>query len=88
MYVNGQKIETEPCDYFFGKKAWGTNHLACIKNFYEEKIETGEKNFKCPVFTCPGIFDTGIIKVFVSNEHFNLVDGKVKSLFNLTRKEL
>ena len=55
----------------------------CIKNFYEEKIETGEKNFKCPVFTCPGIFDTGIIKVFVSNEHFNLVDGKVKSLFNM-----
>lgn len=62
------------------------NHLLCrkcIKNFYEEKIETGEKNFKCPVFSCSGIFDIGIIKVFVSNEHFSLVDGKVKSLFNM-----
>lgn len=43
MYVNGQKIETEPCDYFFGKKAWGTNHLACIKNFYE--YVSGECDF-------------------------------------------
>lgn len=43
LYVNGQKIETEPWDYFFGKKAWGTNHLACIKKFYE--YVSGECDF-------------------------------------------
>lgn len=35
LYIDGVQIELEQSDLYFGKKAWGTNHLTCIRNFYE-----------------------------------------------------
>ena len=66
--------------------ARGCQHLLCrkcIKNYYEEKIEQGERTFKCPVFKCSCMFDLAMIKEFISNEHFNVINGNKKSLLNI-----
>lgn len=66
--------------------AKGCQHLLCrkcIKNYYEEKIEQGETTFKCPVFKCTSMFDIALIRVFISNEHFNVINGNKKSLINM-----
>lgn len=34
IFIDGEPIPVEQSDYYFGKKAWGTNHLTCIKEFY------------------------------------------------------
>lgn len=35
LYIDGTEIELEQSNYYFGKKAWGTNHLTCIQAFYD-----------------------------------------------------
>ena len=55
----------------------------CIKNYYEEKIEEGEKSFKCPIFKCPSVFAQSMIKAFVSAEHFNLVNGRASGVIDM-----
>lgn len=42
IFIDGEAISVEQSDYYFGKKAWGTNHLTCIGEFYKA-VKAGEK---------------------------------------------
>ena len=48
----------------------------CIKNYYEDIIEQGERNLKCPIYSCKAIFKKFILKEIISENHYNLLDGK------------
>ena len=43
----------------------------CGKSFYEDKIEQGEKNLRCPSYKCGSNLIDGTVKLFVSEMHFN-----------------
>lgn len=45
LFIDGRSIELVQSDLYFGKKAWGTNHLTCIRTFYE----VVEKKGKFPI---------------------------------------
>ena len=54
----------------------------CCKNYYEERIEQGEKDLKCSVFTCNNSFNPGlkILRTILSPNHINLLlDSKIKN---------
>lgn len=42
LFIDGKPIELVQSDLYFGKKAWGTNHLTCIRKFYEA-VERNDK---------------------------------------------
>lgn len=46
------------------------------KNYYEDIIEQGERNLKCPIYSCNAIFKKFILKEIISENHYNLLDGK------------
>lgn len=48
----------------------------CLKRFYEEKIEEGSLNFKCPIFFCKHKYDLNTIRELVTEQHFNVIIGK------------
>ncbi len=60
LFIDGKPIELEQSDLYFGKRAWGTNHLTCIRKFYatvegedkfqiefEDAVKTMELVFSC-----------------------------------------
>ena len=70
----------------------------CIKNYYEDIIEQGERNLKCPIYSCKELFKKFILKQIISENHYNLLDGKpniftysssyqISSKYNLIPKE-
>ena len=70
----------------------------CIKNYFEDIIEQGERNLKCPIYSCKENFNKLILKQIISENHYNLLDGKpniftysssyqISSKYNLIPKE-
>jgi hypothetical protein len=70
----------------------------CIKNYFEDIIEQGERNLKCPIYSCKENFNKLILKQIISENHYNLLDGKpniftysssyqINSKYNLIPKE-
>lgn len=45
----------------------------CVKNFYEDEIENGKKEMKCPFLNCQKAVDLEDLKNIISKEHFNLL---------------
>ena len=45
----------------------------CCKNYYEEKIENGEREFKCCIQKCPEIFDLNKLSNIISQQHYNII---------------
>jgi hypothetical protein len=45
----------------------------CAKNYYEDIIENGQKEMKCPFLTCQKPVDLEDLKNLISKEHFNLL---------------
>lgn len=75
------------CDRFIQKvmicTAFGCYHSFCKKcgkTFYEEKIEQGDTEFKCPVHRCTKPIMADVIKLLVSEKHFNVLEGKEEKL--------
>ncbi len=64
------KIYVAECGFHFLCKR-------CAKNFYEEKIENGDTDFKCPFLKCKAEFPKEIIKNFISEEHYNILNGNL-----------
>ena len=56
----------------------------CCKNYYEEKIENGERKFKCCIQKCPEIFDLNKLSNIISKQHYNIIKEKE----NLLNKKL
>ena len=48
----------------------------CIKNYYEDIIEQGERNLKCPIYKCKNIINIILLKKIISEQHYNLLNGK------------
>ena len=48
----------------------------CVKNYYEDLIEQGERKIKCPVYYCKYEFNILKLKKIISEQHFNLLNGK------------
>ena len=46
----------------------------CAKNYYEEKIENGHSDLKCPFLYCQTKFPKNILKNLVSEEHYHLLN--------------
>ena len=59
------KIYVAECSFHFLCKR-------CAKNFYEEKIESGQTEFKCPFLKCGAKFPKQLLKNFISEEHLNI----------------
>ncbi len=54
----------------------------CCKNYYEERIEQGDRDLKCSVFTCNESFNPGlsILQKFLSENHLDLLlNNKTKN---------
>ena len=51
----------------------------CTKNYFEEKIEEGEREFFCPVFKCNSPFNTEILKDIISKNYYNLLTEKTNN---------
>ena len=53
----------------------GKHHLCnrCAKNYYEDIIENGKKEMKCPFLNCQKPVDLEDLKKIISKEHFNLL---------------
>ena len=45
----------------------------CAKNYYEDKIENGIKEMKCPFLNCQKPVDLEDLKKIISKEHFNIL---------------
>ena len=45
----------------------------CAKNYYEDIIEEGQKEMKCPFWDCQKPVDLEDLKKIISKEHFNLL---------------
>ena len=45
----------------------------CAKNYYEDIIENGKKEMKCPFLNCQKPVDLEELKNIISKEHFNLL---------------
>jgi hypothetical protein len=52
----------------------------CCKNYYEEKIENGEREFKCCLQKCPEIFDLNKLSHIISKQHYNIIIDEEKLL--------
>lgn len=63
VYFNSNSVQVFKCDHILCN--------SCMKLFYEEKIEEGKKELKCPVFKCKELIDPEIVKKFVTEKHFN-----------------
>ena len=63
IYFNPEKLIIFDCFHIFCYN--------CAKLFYEEKIEEGKKEFKCPIFKCSQIISIEIIKTLVTEKHLN-----------------
>ena len=48
----------------------------CIKNYYEDIIEQGERNLKCPIYKCKNTINIILLKKIISEQHYNLLNGK------------
>ena len=48
----------------------------CVKKYYEDLIEQGERKLKCPVYYCKYEFNILKLKQIISEQHFNLLNGK------------
>jgi hypothetical protein len=60
----------------------------CVKNYYEDIIEQGERKIKCPIFYCDSPFDKSLLKNIISIHHYNLLDGKPNMISQLTSYHL
>ena len=58
----------------------------CTKNFFEEKIEEGEREFFCPVFKCNSPFKIENLKNIISKSYFNLITEKKNNNDNSNNK--
>jgi hypothetical protein len=50
----------------------GCEHAICLKcgkTFYEDKIEQGEGNLKCPIYNCQACPEISFIKTILSDKH-------------------
>jgi hypothetical protein len=47
----------------------------CFKNYYEERIEEGERNFKCPIYSCNGYWEVNkeLLNTIISPTYINLI---------------
>ena len=66
-----QNYSTGKCMHFFCRR--------CGKLYYEEKIEDGIKNFKCPLYSCKCDMPIEIIKKLVSETHYNIICESIKN---------
>lgn len=55
------------CYHYFCRK--------CGKLYYEEKIEQGDNELKCPMYSCQAIVSLDLIELLVSNQHFSGLKG-------------
>ena len=60
----------------------------CIKNYYEDLIEQGERKIKCPVYYCKYEFNILKLKKIISEQHFNLLKGKPNIFSNAKTLEI
>lgn len=51
----------------------------CAKNYFEEQIENGQTELRCPFLYCKKIFDKNIAKTFLSEEHYDLLEKNNKN---------
>jgi RNase P subunit RPR2 len=63
VYFNPLQVLILECNHIFCAN--------CTKLFFEEKIEEGKKEIKCPLFRCPQIIVTLIVQKYVTEKHFN-----------------
>lgn len=66
LQVNSM-FKTANCHHYFCRK--------CGKLYYEEKIEQGESELKCPMYTCKALLSIELIVLLVSNQHFSGLKG-------------
>jgi hypothetical protein len=60
----------------------------CTKNYFEEKIEEGEREFFCPVFKCNSPFNIEILKDIISKNYYNLLTEKTNNEDKKTNDKL
>ncbi len=60
----------------------------CTKNYFEEKIEEGEREFFCPVFKCRSPFSSEILKDIISKNYYKLLTEKTNNEDKKTNDKL
>lgn len=66
-----QTFQTSTCNHVFCRK--------CGKLYYEDKIEQGETEFKCPIFKCHSTLSHNIIQSLVSTQHYEILLDEEKN---------
>ena len=73
------KIYVAECSFHFLCKR-------CAKNFYEEKIESGQTEFKCPFLKCDAKFQKQLLKNFISEEFLNILNKNLNDYASSVNK--
>ena len=61
----------------------------CAKNYYQDKIEEGEKNLFCPFLQCKANINLRELKNIISSEHYiRLIDKTTENAYEETQNKL